>query len=326
MTNKNSISLVIPLFNEQEMLPRLIQEIESFKKVQPAIEQVILVDDGCTDDSAGLVKDLVADLDGYTLIRFSRNFGQQLAIAAGLRAVTTDAAVVLDADLQDPLETINGMVAQWRSGYEVVYGVRRTRKPDSILKRNGSAFFYKVFSRMTSISAPENAGDFRLIGRKALDVFNSLGEHQPYVRGLTSWMGFEQIGVEYDRQPREAGITKYPMRKMISLAINSITAFSDKPLKLAVRVGFGMSILAAAGLVWVVFLKLFTTSTIPGWASILFAILLFGGLQLFFLGIVGVYLARVYDEVKGRPRYILQEVWKSGARITTPIAEKTKLS
>lgn len=311
MSERRTISIVIPLYNEEEVLPKLVEAIELFRQARPDIVEVVLVDDGSSDGSAELVKDLAAQLDGYTLVRFSRNFGQQLAITAGLRAARGDAAVVMDADLQDPIEVIDEMVEKWQEGADVVYGVRRSRRPDGVAKRNASTWFYKVFARTTGLNAPENAGDFRLLSRPVLDAYNRLGEHQPYVRGLTSWLGFDQVGVEYDRMPRAAGSTKYPWRKMLQLAFDSITAFSDKPLKVAVRLGFIISFLSAVGLIWVVAVKLFTDSAIPGWASLLFASFFFGGLQLFFLGIFGAYIARVYDEVKGRPRYVTREIWTS---------------
>ncbi len=308
----DSVSLVIPLFNEEAMLPALVREIESFRQGRPEVQQVVFVDDGSTDQTARVARDLVSGLEGYVLIQFSRNFGHQLAVTAGMHFATSDAAVILDADLQDPLPVVGEMIDTWRQGFDVVYGVRRQRDGDSLLQRATASAFYRVFRRMSEVDAPLDTGDFRLVSRAVLDAYRELGEQQPYVRGLISWLGFNQTGVVYDRAPRAGGSSKYAWRDRMRLALDGIASFSGRPLRLAVRIGLGVSLLSLIGLVWVLIARFFTDTTVPGWSSILFVGFFFGGLQIFFLGVVGSYLARVYEEVKGRPRYVVRDVWRPG--------------
>ncbi len=311
--DRNSVALVIPLYNEEEMLPVLIEEIEQFRARMPEVCQVILVDDGSQDATQSIARKLTSDREGYVLVSFSRNFGHQLAVTAGMHFATTDAAVILDADLQDPLDVVEQMIAKWREGYDVVYGVRKKRDGDSLLQRGTARLFYRFFRRMTDLDAPLDTGDFRLVSRAVLDAYDNLGEQQPYVRGLISWLGFNQVGVEYHRRARAGGESKYAWRDRLRLALDGIASFSGRPLRFAVRLGLGVSALSMIGLVWVVFARYSLNSTVPGWASILFVGFLFGGLQMFFLGVVGSYLARVYEEVKGRPRYIVRDVWRPGS-------------
>lgn len=306
----DSVSLIIPLFNEEAMLPTLVREIEDFRRGRPEVDQVVFVDDGSTDQTARVARDLTADLKGYVLIRFSRNFGHQLAVTAGMHFASRDAAVILDADLQDPLPVVGEMIDMWRQGYDVVYGVRRQRDGDSFLQRATASAFYRVFRRMSEVDAPLDTGDFRLVSRAVLDAYRDLNEQQPYVRGLVSWLGFNQTGVTYDRAPRAGGSSKYAWRDRMRLALDGIASFSGRPLRLAVRIGLGVSFLSLIGLIWVLFARFFTDATVPGWSSILFVGFFFGGLQIFFLGVVGSYLARVYEEVKGRPRYVVRDVWR----------------
>jgi dolichol-phosphate mannosyltransferase len=308
---RNSLGLVIPLYNEEAVVPMLIASVEAFRLRRPFVTEVVLVDDGSTDRTAALVREQTRDLPGYTLVQFSRNFGHQLAITAGLAATAADAAVVLDADLQDPLEVIDEMVVRWQSGYDVVYGIRRRREGDSWLGRTLSASFYRIFQRLADSDTPVDVGDFRLMSREVIDAFTRLEERQPYVRGLVSWLGFNQTGVEYDRPARVVGRSKYPFRKRVELAFNSIVAFSDKPLRYAARLGFLVSVFSVLGIIWTVLAKIFKPEVVSGWASLIFTAFFFGGLQLFFLGIVGAYLARVYDEVKSRPRYVISRQWNS---------------
>jgi polyisoprenyl-phosphate glycosyltransferase len=310
--DQNSVALVIPLYNEELVLPTLIREIELFRVRVPDVAQVILVDDGSQDGTLSVAKTLVSDKAGYLLVSFSRNFGHQLAVTAGMHMVTADAAVILDADLQDPLDVVEQMITKWRQGFDVVYGVRKKRDGDSLMQRLTARVFYRFFRRMTDLDAPLDTGDFRLVSRAVLDAYEKLGEQQPYVRGLISWLGFNQTGVEYHRRARAGGRSKYAWRDRLRLALDGIASFSGRPLRFAVRLGLGVSALSMLGLVWVVFARYSVNSTVPGWASILFVGFFFGGLQMFFLGVVGSYLARVYEEVKGRPRYIVRDVWEPG--------------
>lgn len=307
---RETLAFIIPLYNEEDVLPLLVTELERFRAAHPEVTQVVFVDDGSTDRTASLVRELTDDRRGYTLLRFSRNFGHQLAITAGLHIVETDAAVVMDADLQDPLSVVDEMIAKWRAGYDVVYGIRRDRQGEASWKRAATYLFYRFFQRMSDVEAPLDTGDFRLVSRPVIEAFKRLEEQQPYVRGLIAWLGFNQIGIEYSRPARAAGGTKYPLRKLWRLATDGLTAFSDRPLRSAAGIGFLVSALSVVGLLWVVAGKLFFDLP-AGWPSLIFAAFFFGGLQLFFLGVVGTYLARVYAEVKGRPRFIVRDVWRS---------------
>ena len=309
---RTKLSLVVPLYNEEDALPTLVREIEAFRSTRDYITEVVLVDDGSSDQSAAVIRRLTMGLPGYVVIHFSRNFGHQLAITAGLELVTTDAAVVLDADLQDPLDVIDQMVVHWREGYDDVYGIRRSRQGEGAVKRGLAHAFYVFFRRFTGLDAPVDVGDFRLMSRKVIDAYKHIQEQQPYVRGLISWLGFNQIGVEYDRPPRTAGGTKYTFRKMAHLASSGLTSFSNRPLRYAIRAGVLISGLSFLGLIWAVTTKLLYPDTISGWASLIFVGFFFGGVQLLFLGVVGAYVGRVYDEVKRRPRFVVRDVWTSG--------------
>ncbi|WP_456430243.1 glycosyltransferase family 2 protein [Rhodocaloribacter sp.] len=311
---RETVAFVIPLYNEEEVFPMLFREIEAFRRAHPEVTEVVFIDDGSTDGTAERVRTLTEGRPGYVLLRFSRNFGHQLAITAGMNFVTADAAVILDGDLQDPLSVVEEMIARWREGYDVVYGVRREREGDDLLKRTTARLFYRFFQRITDIDAPLDAGDFRLVSRAVLDAYRQMEEQQPYVRGLIAWLGFNQIGVEYVRPARAAGTSKYPIRKAFRLALDGIASFSSRPLRYAVRIGVGVAMLSVVGLVWVLLAKYVFHNTLPGWTSIIFVAFFFGGLQLFFLGVVGSYLARVYDEVKARPRYVIRERWTSEPR------------
>ena len=317
--SKSSVSLVIPLFNEEEVIPLLIQEIEAFRTRRPENIQIIMVDDGSTDRSARLIRELTEGISGYTLVRFSRNFGHQLAVTAGLELAHTDAAIIMDADLQDPLDVAGQMIDKWKEGFDVVYGIRKKRKDTSILHSWSARMFYRFFKRFSDVEAPLDAGDFRLLSRRTLDAYRKFGEQQPYVRGLIAWLGFNQVGVEYVRPGRAAGTSKYNWRSLIQLAFDGIASFSGKPLRYAVRLGLIVSGLSIFGLVWVLLIKYVVGTTVSGWASLIFVGFFFGGLQLFFLGVVGSYVARVYDEVKARPRFIVKDTFHS-----TPEREHSK--
>ncbi|MDX1546267.1 MAG: glycosyltransferase family 2 protein [Rhodothermales bacterium] len=315
---RRTVAFVVPLYNEEDVVPLLVREIEAYRREHPEVAQVILVDDGSRDGTAALARELTAGRDGYLLLSFSRNFGHQLAVTAGMACVEADAAVVMDADLQDPLWVVTEMIERWRAGYDVVYGIRRQREGETLFKRSATRLFYRLFRRLTDIDAPLDAGDFRLVSRPVLDAYQQLQEQQPYVRGLISWLGFNQTGVEYVRPARAAGTTKYPFSKLLRLALDGLFSFSDKPLRYAVRLGLLVSAGSVLGLLWVLVQKFIVGVDVTGWASVIFALFFFGGLQLFFLGIVGAYLARVYEEVKNRPRYVVRERWRSDAAVPSP--------
>lgn len=315
---RNTVGLVIPLYNEEDVLPLLIDAIEAYRQDHPEVQQVVLIDDGSDDGTARLARDLTAGKPGYVLLQFSRNFGHQLAITAGMEAVRTDAAVIMDADLQDPFWVVTEMIERWRDGYDVVYGIRKRREGETLFKRTATRLFYRFFHRIADVDAPLDTGDFRLVSRAVLDEYRRIQEQQPYVRGLIAWLGFNQTGIEYVRPGRAAGETKYPFRKLLQLAVDGITSFSDRPLRYAARLGLLTAALSMIGLIWVVIAKLAYGIPVSGWASLMVTLFFFGGLQLFFLGVMGSYLARVYAEVRSRPRYIIQERWHSDTPTPAP--------
>ncbi len=312
MEEQPTLSLVIPVYNEEEVLPELLAAIEEYRFSRPELVQIVMVDDGSSDASVSIIREHTAACKGYILVQLARNFGHQLAITAGIANVTTDAAVIMDADLQDPLAVIDEMVEQWKEGYDVVYGVRSRREGERFYKRFVATAFYRFFRWMADIDMPLDTGDFRLISRPVIDTYNEIGDHQPFIRGLVSWMGFRQTGVAYVRAPRAAGTSKYTLGKLLGLALSGLTSFSEKPLRLATRFGFVASALSIFGLVVYLSYALFSSAPLSTINILIFSGFFFGSVQLLFLGIIGIYLIRVYGEVKGRPRYIVRSVWTSG--------------
>lgn len=308
---RRTVSLVIPLYNEAEVVDILVDELEAFRASRSEVTEVVFVDDGSRDRTIDRIRKRTSELNGYTLVALSRNFGHQIAVTAGLEFVRTDAAIIMDADLQDPLDVAGRMIDRWKEGYDVVYGVRSEREGEGVLKKATAKLFYRGFRWITELDMPLDTGDFRLVSRDVIDAYGEIGEQDPFVRGLISWLGFEQVGITYERRARVAGRTKYPWRKMMNLAFKAVTSFSDRPLRLATKLGGLLSIIAFAGIIWVLFVRLFTESAVPGWASEVLAVLLLGGVQLVVLGIFGWYLARIYEEVKGRPRYVVKDVWET---------------
>ena len=309
--SRKSLALVFPVYNEEEVLPQLLEAVAQFRKKNPYVEQVVFVDDGSSDSSVDLIKRSVKGQEGYYLIEFSRNFGHQLAITAGISAVKADAAVILDADLQDPLEVVEEMVAKWREGYDVVYGQRIRREGEKSYKLWAASAFYRFFRWMSDIEMPLDTGDFRLISRTVIDDFNKMEDAQPFVRGLITWLGYKQVAVPYVRAPRAAGTSKYTLGKLIQLALSGLTSFTEKPLRIATRLGVFAAI---ASLVGIVVYTIYALASGQGFSTLtllVFAVFFFGGVQMLFSGIIGIYLIRVYGEVKGRPRYVVRDVWQS---------------
>ncbi len=241
------------------------------------------------------------------VLGFSRNFGHQLAVTAGIDHAVGAAVVLIDADLQDPPELIRSFIARWREGYDVVYAVRRSRQGETWFKRATARLFYRLLGRLIDIQIPLDTGDFRLMSRRVVDILKNMPEHHRFVRGLVSWAGFRQVGVEYERQERLAGETKYPLRKMLLLALDGITSFSVKPLQLASIMGAYAAGIGLAGILAFLYLRLFTSLTVRGWYALMVVVLFLGGIQMLMLGMMGEYVGRVYDEVRRRPLYILQE-------------------
>ncbi len=270
--------------------------------------ELIFVDDGSNDDTLTILEQIAFHDINVKIISFSRNFGHQIAITAGLDRVSGDTAVIIDADLQDPPELIPKMLEKWEEGFQVVYAKRTAREGEKRLKRWTAALFYWLLNQLTDIKIPQNTGDFRLIDRKVILEMRKMKERNRFVRGLSSWVGFKQIGIEYKRNQRYAGETKYSFRKMLKFALDGIFSFSQKPLKIATNIGFFSIFVGLLLIIYVFFGKFFFPEiTVPGWASLLIAVVFFGGVQLFTIGIIGEYIGRIYDEIKNRPLYIIKK-------------------
>jgi polyisoprenyl-phosphate glycosyltransferase len=300
-------SFVIPVYNEEDTLPELERRLMDLLGRVDGTAEVVLVDDGSSDGSWSLISGIVERDARFKAIGFSRNFGHQVAITAGMDVASGEAVVVMDADLQDPPEVVLEMAARWREGFEVVYAVREERTGETRFKEYTAAAFYRLFRRMTDIEIPVDVGDFRLVDRRALDTFKAMRESNRYVRGMFSWIGFRQIGVPYKRAGRYAGSTKYPLRKMLKFATDGVISFSNVPLRLALQAGFVVS--AGAFIFGMVALisKLAGFYQVSGLASLAVVTAFLGGMQLIVLGVMGEYIARIHDEVKDRPLYVIRE-------------------
>uniref|UniRef100_UPI0037042C9A glycosyltransferase family 2 protein n=1 Tax=Cohnella sp. TaxID=1883426 RepID=UPI0037042C9A len=297
----------VPLFNEEEVLEETYKRLTAVMRQTNESYELVFVNDGSRDLTAEIASGLCQRDGCVKFIQFSRNFGHQIAISAGMDYAAGQAIIVIDADLQDPPEVILEMIQEWKNGYDVVYGKRLVRKGETFFKRATASMFYRLLRKMTSVEIPVDTGDFRLIDRKVCDVLKGLTEKNRFVRGLVSWAGFRQKSVEYVREERWAGETKYPLRKMIRFALDGITSFSHKPLKVASYLGLSLSFFSFIYLLIVLYQKVFTSTTITGWSSILAVNLFFNGIILVILGVMGEYIGRVYDEAKGRPLYIVSE-------------------
>ncbi len=300
-------SVVIPVFNEEQTLPELSRRLLATLESLPIDHEIMFVDDGSTDGTPRLLSGLHAKDPSIKVIRLARNFGHQAAISAGLRAVAGDAVVVMDGDLQDPPEAISRFLEKWQEGNDVVYSVRQART-EGWVKRCAYRLFYRILRILSNIEIPLDAGDFSLMDRKVVDVLNTMPERTRLVRGMRSWTGFRQVGVEHVRVRRFSGEAKYTFSKLLRLALDGFFSFSYRPLQLASLLGFGISVVAfllAAGLV---VLKLTRGIPLTGWTSLIVAILFVGGVQLISLGILGEYVGRIYDEIRGRPLYVVAEI------------------
>lgn len=301
------LSIVVPVFDEEQILPALYTRLSGVLQTLGETYEILFVNDGSRDASLELLKSLSVADPVIKIVNLSRNFGHQIAITCGLDHARGEAVVIMDADLQDPPEVIPQLIAKWREGYDVVYAVREKRGGEGLFKRGTAAFFYRVLRLLAQVDIPPDAGDFRLLSRRAVNALCSVRERSRFVRGLVSWIGYRQIGVTFTREKRPAGRTKYSFRKMLKFAIDGLTTFSFAPLQAAMYLGFltaGSSFLYIA---YAVVLKLFTERTVPGWTSLMVAVLFVGGVQLIAIGIIGEYLGRVYDEVKQRPLYLVDE-------------------
>jgi dolichol-phosphate mannosyltransferase len=307
MSQRPRYSIVAPVYNEEEGLAEFYRRVSAVMDGLDGEAELILVFDGSRDRSPEIGDELRAKDPRVKLVKFSRNFGHQIAITAGTDYAQGDAVVIIDSDLQDPPEVIHDLVAKWKEGYAVVYAQRRKRAGETFFKLFTAAMFYRLIRRLASIEIPQDTGDFRLIDRKVVLTLRRMREHHRFMRGLSVWVGFKQTGVRYDRQERYAGSTQYPLRKMLKFASDAITSFSYVPLQLATTLGFWVSGIALVAIPIVVVLRLMGSDFFFGQATTLIAVLFLGGVQLIFLGIMGEYLGRIYDEVKKRPLYVVSE-------------------
>ena len=300
-----TLTVVVPVFNEQESLPEFHRRLSDVLDGLPFPSEILFVDDGSRDGSRSLLTAMRRDDPRVQMISLSRNFGHQIAVSAGLDEARGEAVVVIDSDLQDPPELIPELVGKWREGFEVVHAVRTARHGETRFKRWTASAFYRLIRSWTDLNIQLDAGDFRLMGRQAVDALRSMPEQFRFVRGMTAWVGFEQTGVPYERDSRYAGDSKYPLRRMVRLAMTAITSFSFVPLQLASVFGFIVSGLAAIAVPIVVALRLLGAEGLGGQTTVLLAVLFFGGVQLLFLGVLGEYLGRISVEVKRRPLYFV---------------------
>ena len=300
-------SIVAPVFNEEQTLPHFYKRIITVMEQVAEPFELLLINDGSRDASLQIMQNLHEHDPRVRVVDFSRNFGHQVAISAGLDYAQGDAVIILDADLQDPPEVIPELIARWKDGAEVVYAQRSKRLGETGFKLITAKLFYHLVERITSIDIPRDTGDFRLLDRKVVETLVKMREQHRFMRGLSAWVGFRQEAVPYERQERLAGTTKYPLYKMIRFSLDAITGFSHVPLQLATTFGFLLAGASLIGIVIAVILRVFT-GAIVGQASTLILVLFLGGVQLIFLGILGEYLGRIYDEVRARPLYIVRKV------------------
>jgi polyisoprenyl-phosphate glycosyltransferase len=306
------LSVVIPIYNEQATLSELYRRLTHVlsENLAELAYEIVFVNDGSTDGSIQILSELHADDPVVKVVNLSRNFGHQAALTAGLDYAKGDAVICMDGDVQDPPEIIPTLVARWRDGNDVVYAVRKLRK-EGFIKRGCYAAFYRLLRRLSMVSIPLDAGDFALMDRRVVDCLKTLPERSRFIRGLRTWVGFRQTGVEYEREKRYAGTPKYTWPKLVHLAVNGLLSFSALPLRMATAVGFMISFCSLLGIIVALYLKLFTDQAIPGWTATVIPMLVLGGIQLLSIGILGEYIAQIFDEVKRRPLYLVDGVLDS---------------
>jgi polyisoprenyl-phosphate glycosyltransferase len=306
------LSVIIPIFNEAAVIDELHRRLrEVMTKLESVVKswEVVFIDDGSKDASLGMLRELAKAEPRFKVVSFARNFGHQLAITAGVDKAEGDAVVIMDADLQDPPEVVEGMIARWREGFDVVYGVRRSRAGETFFKKLTAALFYRTLKWMLGgISIPVDAGDFRLMSRPVVLTMRALRERHRFVRGMVSWVGFKQSALYYDREARFAGETKYPLSKMLRFALDAITSFSVFPLRMASWLGVAAALVAVAYALLVIYVKVFLGGVVEGWTTLMIAVALGTSAQLFMIGVLGEYIGRIYEEIKRRPLYITAEL------------------
>ncbi len=306
---EKKVSLVIPMYYEEKVAKECYKRVkECLEKLDNYDYEIIFINDGSKDKTLEILEDIANENKKVKVISFSRNFGHQAAVTAGLQEVTGDAIVIIDADLQDPPELIPDMLKKWEEGNEVIYGKRKTRKGESAFKLLTAKMFYNTLNALSDVEIPKDTGDFRLVDRKVVDVINSLPEHNKFLRGLFSWVGYKQYAYEYERQERFAGETKYPLKKMLKLASDGIISFSSKPIKLVGALGIFSIIVSIVILIYALISYIFKLNNLSaGWTSIMVAVTFFAGVQLLSLWVISEYIGRIYDEAKGRPQYVIDK-------------------
>jgi polyisoprenyl-phosphate glycosyltransferase len=301
------LSVVVPCYNEEEVIGATHERLSTALQAITPDHEVIYVDDGSRDRTAELLLEVQKTSPCVRVVRLSRNFGHQVAVTAGLGYTKGEAVVLIDADLQDPPEVIADLVAKWREGYHVVYGQRADRAGETRFKLWTARAFYRLINRLSEVPIPLDTGDFRLMDRSVVDALNRMREKHRMLRAMTSWVGFRQVAVPYSRAERFAGRSKYPLRRMLALAIDGIVSFSAIPLKLVTMVGFAFSALSVFGILYAIVMRLWTDIWVPGWTILFIAVMLIGGLQFIFLGVIGEYVGRIYSEAKDRPLFLVME-------------------
>ncbi len=302
------ISVVIPCFNEEEVISETVRRLRKLcDDLTDFRTELIFVDDGSRDRTRALLRQAAADDPRIRLVAFARNFGHQIAVTAGLDTAQGDAIVLIDADLQDPPELIPEMLKKWQEGYDVVYGTRTERPGESAFKLATARAFYRILNRLSDVPIPLDTGDFRLVSKVVANQLRAMPERDRFVRGMVSWVGFKQIPLPYARAERFAGSTKYPLKKMLRFATDGILSFSTKPLQISIGLGMFCAILAIIGILYSLYLRMFTSHWVEGWTALMITILFLGGVQLISIGILGEYVGRIYNESKQRPLYIVEE-------------------
>lgn len=303
------ISVVIPMYYEEEVANECYNRTKAvLNGLQNYNHEIIFVNDGSKDKTLSILKEIASKDKNVKIISFSRNFGHQAAVTAGLKYVTGDCILIIDSDMQDPPELLGDMLKLWKDGNEVIYAKRKTRKGESKFKLMTAKMFYKILNGLSDVEIPKDTGDFRLVDRKVVDVINSMPEHNKFLRGLFSWVGFEQKPIEYERQERFAGKTKYPLKKMLKLASDGVISFSTKPLKIIGGIGVASIFVSFVLLVYAILSYIFKWNNLAsGWTSLMVAITFFAGVQLVSVWMISEYIARIYDDTKKRPEYIVNE-------------------
>ncbi|WP_255988272.1 glycosyltransferase family 2 protein [Chitinolyticbacter albus] len=322
------LSIVVPCYNEEEVIGETMKRLNAFCAELTDLDvELIFIDDGSRDRTRALLRSFADEDARIRVVGFARNFGHQTAVTAGIDAARGDAVVLIDADLQDPPEVVHQMIAKWREGYDVVYGVRTERPGESAFKLATARAFYRVLNKLSDVPIPLDTGDFRLMSRHVVDSLVAMPERDRFVRGMVSWVGFKQTALPYRRAERFAGESKYPLRKMLKFATDGILSFSTKPLQMSIGLGMSAASLALAGILYALVLRIFTNQWVEGWTALMIAVLFIGGVQLICVGILGEYIGRIYNEVKHRPLYVVQEYigyasHEGPARSRSPVVDR----